>query len=178
MAVNYDRKKRPTAFNVRMIGRIRTPFVETSGTPIQTAYSCGAEGEVLVEEPFAAALNDIEGFERLWLTYWMDRATEFRPCIMPYRDTQARGLFATRSPCRPDPIGMSVVRLVRRDGRVLHVADLDILDGTPLVDLKPYVPAFDAHPRSRAGWFDTSNVDRQVADDRFHDPERRRRQGE
>ena len=81
---------------------------------------------------------------------------------------QERGLFATRSPCRPNPIGMSVVRLLRREGNVLHVADLDILDETPLLDIKPCVPEFDSHPMSKAGWFDTCGVDRKVADGRFH----------
>lgn len=156
--------------NLRVIGRIRTPFVEATGTPIQSAYSDGAEGQVIVDAPFSAALDDLEGFERVWLLYWMDRVAAFKPLVVPYRDTRERGLFATRSPCRPNPIGMSVVRLLRRQGPVLHVADVDILDETPLLDIKPYVPEFDAHPSSRAGWFDACGVDRRVADGRFHQP--------
>ena len=154
----------------RVIGRILTPFIEASGTPIQPAYSGGTEGRVIVDDLFADALDDIEGFERVWLVYWMDRVASFTPRVVPYRDTQERGLFATRSPCRPNPIGMSVVRLVGRDGGVLRVADVDILDDTPLLDLKPYVPGFDAHPSSRAGWFEECGVDRTVADGRFHEP--------
>jgi len=89
--------------------------------------------------------------------------------VVPYRDTRERGLFATRAPSRPNPIGLSVVRLLGRDANVLRVADVDILDGTPLLDIKPYVPEFDAHPASRAGWLDERRADRKEADDRFHD---------
>jgi tRNA-Thr(GGU) m(6)t(6)A37 methyltransferase TsaA len=159
-----------TRFEIRLrvIGRIETPFVEALGTPIQPAYAQGAEGRVIVEEPFVAALDDIEGFERVWLIYWMDRGAGFKLRVMPYRDTRERGLFATRSPCRPNPIGMSAVRLVRREERILHVVDIDVLHNTPLLDIKPYVPEFDAFPSSKAGWFDACAVDRRVADGRFH----------
>jgi len=150
------------------IGVIRTPFKEAAGTPIQPVYGEGVEGEVLLDGSLERALADIDGFERLWLIYWMDRAGPFRPGVVPYRDTCERGLFATRSPCRPNAIGMSVVRLLSREGRRLRVADLDILDGTLLLDLKPYVPSFDAWAGSRAGWFDGSTVGRRTADDRFH----------
>ncbi len=152
----------------RVIGIIRTPYNEPAGTPIQTVYGRDIEGKVLLYPPYDAALDDIEGFERLWLIYWMDRVAGFKPRVLPYRDTREHGLFATRSPGRPNPIGMSVVRLRKRDGSVLYVSDIDILDGTGLLDIKPYVPEFDAHPGCRAGWFDACAVDRHVADDRFH----------
>lgn len=153
---------------VQVIGRIGTPFAGGAGTPIQSVYAQGVEGQVVVDERFADALDDIDGFERLWLVYWMDRVSAFRPRVVPYRDTRERGLFATRSPSRPNPIGLSVVRLKRREGRLLYVSDVDMLDGSPLLDIKPYVPEFDAHPVSRAGWFDSSGSDRRVADGRFH----------
>lgn len=155
----------------RVIGVIRTPFVEPAGTPIQPVYGQNVEGRVLVDEPYAPALDDIEGFERLWLIYWMDRVGKFKTKIVPYRDDREHGLFATRSPSRPNPIGISVVRLLRREGSVLHVLDIDILDGTRLLDIKPYVPIFDSHPDSRAGWVDERRVDRRVADPRFHEPD-------
>jgi tRNA-Thr(GGU) m(6)t(6)A37 methyltransferase TsaA len=156
--------------SLRVVGRIRTPFIQANGAPIQPAYAGGAEGTVLVEERYAAALDDLDGFERLWLVYWMDRVARgaFQPRVIPYRDTQERGLFATRSPRRPNPLGLSVVRLLSREGASLRVADVDMLDDTPLIDIKPYVPEFDAHPNARAGWLDTRTVDRRVADDRFH----------
>ena len=169
--MSRDHERTRACLDLRAIGVIRTPFTEASGTPIQPAYAQGEEGRVIVEENFAAALDDIDGFDRVWLIYWMDRVGPFKPRVVPYRDTREHGLFATRSPCRPNPIGISVVRLVRRQGRVLFVADVDILDGTPLLDIKPYVPTFDAHPASRAGWLDTCGMDRKVADGRFHGPQ-------
>ncbi len=155
-------------FEFKTIGVIRTPFVEAPGTPVQPTYGHGIEGQVWVVESCAPALDGIEGFERIWLVYWMDRAGPFSPRVVPYRDTREFGLFATRAPNRLNPIGISAVRLLRREGRVLHVSDIDILDDTPLLDLKPYVPSFDAFPVSRAGWLDHPGVDRRVADDRFH----------
>jgi tRNA-Thr(GGU) m(6)t(6)A37 methyltransferase TsaA len=150
------------------IGVIRSPHRAAAGTPIQPSYADSIEGEVVLDPALAPALDDLEGFERVWLIYWLDRAGPFRPHVVPYRDDREHGLFATRSPCRPNPIGLSAVRLLDRAGNVLRVAGLDVLDGTPLLDLKPYVPEFDAHPASRAGWLDQPGVDRRRADDRFH----------
>ena len=105
----------------------------------------------------------------MWLVYWMNRVGAFQPRVVPYRDTRERGLFrdALPVPAESDrhvggPAGRS------RRQRLLHVVDVDILDDTPLLDIKPYVPEFDAHPSSKAGWFDARGVDRQVADGRFH----------
>lgn len=156
-------------FSLTIIGRVRSPFREATGTPIQSVYADGIEGQVILDASFGAALSDIDGFDRLWLIYWMDRTTACKLRVVPYRDTEERGLFATRSPCRPNPIGMSVVRLRRREENILYVADVDILDDTPLLDVKPYVPEFDAHPSSRAGWFEACGAHRTVADGRFHD---------
>ena len=156
------------SIRLQAIGIIHTPYTAAAGTPIQPVYGRGVEGKVQVSEPYAGALDDIEGFERIWLIYWMDRTGRFQSRVVPYRDTRAHGLFATRSPNRPNPIGISVVRLVRREGCTLYMCDIDILDGTPLLDIKPYVPEFDAFPASRAGWFDRAGVDRRVADGRFH----------
>jgi len=153
---------------IEPIGIIRTPFQEAVGTPIQAAYGRDFEGQVFVKKSYAPALDDIEGFERLWLIYWMDRTSPFKTRVKPYRDNKRHGLFATRSPSRPNPIGMSVVRLVKRKDTVLYITDIDILDGTQLLDIKPYIPEFDAFPVSQAGWFDTTRVDRRHADDRFH----------
>jgi tRNA-Thr(GGU) m(6)t(6)A37 methyltransferase TsaA len=156
-------------FRVHSIGVIHSEFKEAVGTPIQPTYAEQAAGQVVIAERYADALEDIEGFERLWLIYWMDRAGGFQARVTPYRDTRAHGLFATRAPCRPNPIGLSAVRLVRREGCILQVAEVDILDGTPLLDIKPYVPEFDAQPRSRAGWLEDSGEGRRLADARFHD---------
>ncbi len=161
---------------LEIIGRVQTPFVEQRGTPIQPSFAKDVKGRIIVEEPYIGALEDIEGFEHIWLLYWMDKAAPFRPRVVPYMDVQERGLFATRAPCRPNPIGISVVRLLGREGGILHVSDVDILNDTPLIDIKPYHPKFDAHPKSRAGWLDDNTEDRSVADSRFQAPLSRMRE--
>lgn len=150
------------------IGIIHTPFREPAGTPIQPVYADGAEGTVEVFAPFIDGLADLEGFDRIWLIYWCDRAATPKMRVVPYRDTRERGLFATRAPARPNPIGLSCVRLLRVEKHVLHVGDLDILDGTPLLDIKPYVPTFDSFPSIRSGWLGERRTERTIADDRFH----------
>jgi tRNA-Thr(GGU) m(6)t(6)A37 methyltransferase TsaA len=137
----------------RAIGVIRSPWTVARGTPVQPAFAEGARGQVLIDPAYAEALTDIEGFDRLWLIYWLDRAGPYRPLVTPYLDDRPHGVLATRSPARPNPIGLSAVRLVERRECTLEVADLDVLDGTPLLDLKPYVPRFDAWG-GRAGWLD------------------------
>lgn len=157
-----------SALPLTVIGTIHSPFTQARGTPIQPPYAESVQGTVVVSERYAEALTDIEGFDWIWLLYWMDRANSCQPLVVPYRDTRTHGVLATRSPCRPNPIGLSAVRLLRREGSVLHVANVDVLDGTPLLDLKPYVPSFDVHTDARAGWFDDTTEDRRLADGRFH----------
>ena len=152
---------------LKTIGVIRSPFRDAPGTPIQPAYGEDATGTVEVFPEFAAGLQDLAGFERIWLLYWFDRSGPARLRVVPFRDTAERGVFATRAPCRPNPMGLSCVRLVSLARNILTVADLDILDGTPLLDIKPYVPVFDAHPDSRAGWLDAAPENRTRADTRF-----------
>lgn len=153
---------------LRVIGRVHSPFTQAPGTPIQPAFADGAEGRAVLRPEYAAALDDIEGFDRVWLVYLLDRADGFRPHVVPYRDTRQHGVLATRAPPRPNPVGLSAVRLVRREGAVLHLRDVDLLDGTPLLDVKPYIPRYDAFPEARAGWMEDTTSDRTRADDRFH----------
>ena len=160
-----------TNITLAPIGIVRSPHLTPAGTPIQPTYAEQYEGRIIVDPLFEKALADLEGFERIWLIYWFDRAGPYRPCVIPYRDTREHGLFATRSPCRPNPIGLSVVRLLGRKGLELRVRGLDLLDGTPILDIKPYVPEFDAHPSSKAGWLDERREDRTEADGRFHQDE-------
>jgi len=110
---------RPRIVSFRTIGIIRTPYQTATGTPIQSIYGATFKGDVILDKCFEAALDDIDGFERLWLIYWLDRNSSPQLRVTPYRDTQEHGIFATRSPCRPNPIGMSVVRLLRREGCLL-----------------------------------------------------------
>jgi tRNA-Thr(GGU) m(6)t(6)A37 methyltransferase TsaA len=163
--VNTDPQEQ--AIKLARIGIIRSPFRETAGMPIQPVFADGAQGTVDVFAQYAEGLRDLEGFDRLWLVYWLHKAPPGPLRVIPFRDTTERGVFATRAPCRPNAIGLSCVRLLSVSGNVLTVAGVDILDGTPLLDIKPYVPEFDAFPTSHAGWLDTSNTQRTKADNRF-----------
>jgi tRNA-Thr(GGU) m(6)t(6)A37 methyltransferase TsaA len=152
---------------MRPIGVVRSPFREQNGTPIQPSFAEGAEGVIEVDPIYAPALADLVGFERIWVLYVFDRARTYEPLVVPYRDDRPRGLFATRAPGRPNPIGLSALRLLGVEGNRVKVADVDVLDGTPVLDLKPYVPSFDAFPGSRAGWLDEERTRRRRADRRF-----------
>jgi tRNA-Thr(GGU) m(6)t(6)A37 methyltransferase TsaA len=149
------------------IGRIHSSFKQATGTPIQPSRARGAEGYAEVAPQFAAALKDLEGFERIWLIYWFDRASAAQLSVIPYRDVVERGLFATRAPARINPIGLSNVRLLQVQGTVLRLADVDILDDTPLLDIKPYVPQYDSYSVQRCGWVDSAPDLPVLADDRF-----------
>jgi tRNA-Thr(GGU) m(6)t(6)A37 methyltransferase TsaA len=153
--------------NVIPIGIIHSPHQRAEGTPIQAALASGVKGTVEVFPEYAAGLRDLDGFERIWLVYWFDRGRPAELVVTPYLDTTPRGLFATRAPCRPNPIGLSAVRLLGIVGSVLQVDGLDILDNTPLLDIKPYIPAFDAVAAKRIGWCADVQSDGRVADGRF-----------
>lgn len=129
-----------------------------------------------MDEPFRQGLRDLEGFERIWLVYWLHEAPPGQLLVTPFLDKTPRGVFATRAPARPTPIGMSAVRLLAVHEDSLEVEGIDVIDGTPLLDIKPYIPEFDSHPGSKAGWFDRSTSQRQCADERFH-PESCREEG-
>ena len=152
-----------------IIGIIHTPFQRSSGAPVQASLAGGAEGTVEVYEPFSAGLRDLDGFARIWLLYWFDRAALPPESFMvaPYLDHQTRGVFSTRAPSRPNRIGLSPVQLVAIERNILRVRDIDVLDGTPLLDIKPYVPRFDSFPDSRAGWLESVTSGQILADDRF-----------
>lgn len=138
----------------KTIGIIHSPFKELPGTPIQAAAAKGIKGEVEVFPEYAEGLEDIEGFSHIILIYHFHLSKVSLLTVKPYLDNQVHGVFSTRSPSRPNSIGISVVRLVSREKRVLHVQDMDILDGTPLLDIKPYVPEFDVVDVERIGWLE------------------------
>jgi tRNA-Thr(GGU) m(6)t(6)A37 methyltransferase TsaA len=156
-----------TPVNLIQIGTIHTPFSRAAGTPIQPYRAGAARGTVELFEPYVAGLRDLDGFDRIWLVYWFHRAAEARMRVVPFRDTVERGLFATRAPARPNPIGLSSVRLLAVERNVLQVAEIDVLDGTPLLDIKPNVPAYDSYPIARCGWVDATPDVPVVADGRF-----------
>jgi tRNA (adenine37-N6)-methyltransferase len=153
--------------NLIPIGMIHSPHQRAKGTPVQAALATGVQGTVEVFPEYAAGLRDLDGFERIWLVYWFDRAKPSKLVVTPYLDTTPRGLFATRAPCRPNPIGMSAVRLLGITGSTLQVDGLDILDNTPLLDIKPYLPAFDVFQAKRIGWCGDVEGRGAIADGRF-----------
>lgn len=153
----------------KAIGIIHTPFVTSEGTPIQPAYATGACGTVELFAEYEAGLKDLDGFSHIFLLYHFHRSQGFNLELVPFMDTQSRGVFATRAPKRPNAIGLSLVALERIEGRVLHIQNVDILDGTPLLDIKPYVPEFDSCTRVRVGWLEKARktVMTRRSDDRF-----------
>jgi tRNA-Thr(GGU) m(6)t(6)A37 methyltransferase TsaA len=154
------------------IGIIRSPFTNLEGMPIQPTGAVGVQGRVEVAEEYRSGLKDIEGFSHLILLYLFHRSEGFKLEVVPFLDNHPRGLFATRVPRRPNPIGLSIVRLDSVENGILHVQDVDILDGTPLLDIKPYVPVFDRRDQVRTGWLEQSGnaVAAQKSDSRFAAP--------
>lgn len=141
------------------IGIIRTPFKEPQGTPIQPTGGEGIEGIVEVYPEYQSGLKDIGGFSHLILIYHFHLIKDYSLKAKPFMDDKEHGIFAIRGPARPNPIGLSVVRLIQVEGNLLHIQDLDIIDGTPLLDIKPYVPRFDGRTNVRTGWLE-DNVDK------------------
>ena len=145
-----------TDITYRQIGVIRSPFAEAKDTPIQPAGAVGVNGTVEVFQVYTPALKDLEGFSHIILLYHFHLSAGYSPSVKPFLDGEHRGLFSTRSPRRPNPIGLSVVRLVGIEDNVLHIQDIDIIDGTPLLDIKPYVPDFDIREVQRFGWLENN----------------------
>jgi tRNA-Thr(GGU) m(6)t(6)A37 methyltransferase TsaA len=136
------------------IGVIHTPFEDTEGMPIQPSGAKGVRGTVEVGREYAEGLKDLDGFSHVTLIYHLHRARPHRLIVTPFMDKEPRGVFATRAPSRPNPIGISTVRLIAVRGNVLEIEGVDMLDGTPLLDIKPYVPEFDGNVDVRLGWLE------------------------
>ena len=165
----HDTGNGNASFCYTPIGTIHTPFLDIAGMPIQPAGARGTKGTVEVFSRYRAGLRDLDGFERIILIYALHQCTDHLLSVIPFLDTSPRGIFATRSPKRPNAIGLSVVRLISVEEGLLTIEDVDMLEGTPLLDIKPYVSAFDACSSSRCGWFETvaKNVGTVRSDDRF-----------
>jgi tRNA (adenine37-N6)-methyltransferase len=151
------------------IGIIHTPFSEPKGMPIQPAGGVGVKATVEVFAEYRDGLADLDGFSHIILVYHLHKSEGYKLRVVPFMDTVERGLFATRAPKRPNPIGLSVVQLDKIEDGVLHIQNVDIVDGTPLLDIKPYVPEFDYHLDARTGWLEEARqrVSDRRADDRF-----------
>ena len=136
----------------RQIGLIRSPFQDPAGMPIQPNSARGVEGTVVIEEALAPGLRDLDGFSHIILLYHFHLSRGVELLVKPFLDDQERGLFATRAPRRPNSIGLSIVELLEVRGNILRIANVDVLDRTPLLDIKPYVSYFDQPEATRLGW--------------------------
>jgi tRNA-Thr(GGU) m(6)t(6)A37 methyltransferase TsaA len=134
------------------IGVVHSPFKKPQNVPIQAAISKGIKGTVEVARRYVEGLKDLEGFSHIILIVHFHKSKAYSLLVKPYLDENLRGLFSTRAPSRPNPIGISIVRLTKIEDNILYIEDLDIIDGTPLLDIKPYVPNFDQRKKVRIGW--------------------------
>ncbi|MBN1213061.1 MAG: tRNA (N6-threonylcarbamoyladenosine(37)-N6)-methyltransferase TrmO [candidate division Zixibacteria bacterium] len=141
-----------TELRFEPIGIIHTPFKTTAEAPIQPRYSGGRAGTVEIYSRFEEGLADLDGFSHVILIYHLHLSEGFALKVKPYMDDRLRGVFATRAPRRPNPLGLSVVRLDKIEKNILYVTNVDMVDGTPLLDIKPYVPEFDKAEKIEIGW--------------------------
>lgn len=139
-------------FVLTPIGRIHSPFQIKESAPIQGAFVADAAGQIEIFPEYEDGLKDIDTFSHLILIYHFDRAGKIELVRQTFLDDTPHGVFASRHPCRPNGLGLTVVRLMRRERNLLHVAGIDVLDGTPLIDVKPYVHRFDCFPEANDGW--------------------------
>jgi len=139
-----------------------TPFKSPDGMPIQSSAAQGVRGKVVLFPEYLEGIQDLEGFSHIYLLYYFHLIKRTKLVVKPFLDDKPRGVFATRSPQRPNHIGLSVVKLLKIDGNNLHIENLDILNGTPLLDIKPYISLFDGLKETSAGWLE--NVDMNLGD--------------
>jgi tRNA-Thr(GGU) m(6)t(6)A37 methyltransferase TsaA len=155
------------AIQYRPIGVIHSPFNQTDGMPIQPSRAKGIKGSVEVNPKYVEALTDLDGFSHIILLYHFHRARPYTLKVVPFLDDEPRGLFSTRAPSRPNPIGLSLVRLLKIEDHTLCIADVDILEGTPVLDIKPYVGEFDERTQARFGWLEKAHRRNRRSDNRF-----------
>lgn len=159
---------------INPVGMIRTPFKKLDGMPIQPSGASEVLGTVVINSEYAQGLKDLEGFSHIILIYHFHKSKGFELMVKPFLDDEKRGLFSTRAPRRPNPIGLSIVELVKVEENTLTIKGADILDKTPLIDIKPYVPGFDTKENVRTGWLEKvqDNAKTVKSDHRFKpDPE-------
>jgi tRNA-Thr(GGU) m(6)t(6)A37 methyltransferase TsaA len=149
------------------IGIIHTPHAKIEGMPIQPSKAKDVAGTVEVFHKYTEGLADLNGFSHIILLYHFHKSKGYQLKVVPFLDTELRGLFSTRAPKRPNPIGLSVVRLLGIEKSMLSVLDVDILDGTPLLDIKPYVSEFDEPANIRLGWLENARKRHVRSDSRF-----------
>ncbi len=155
--------------NYQPIGIITTPFKSLNDMPIQPSGASNARGELVVNAEYIDGLTDLEEFSHVYLIYHFHKVKEYQLIVTPFLDKKPHGVFATRAPKRPNPIGLSIVQLISIEENILFLNNVDLLDGTPIIDIKPYVPAFDYQEDVRVGWLTDkdSDVTTKRSDERF-----------
>ena len=155
--------------DIEPIGIIHTPFQQLNNMPIQPVGAKDIEGEAVVDDAYQGGLKDLEGFSHIYLIYLFHKADKTKLHVVPYLDTVERGVFATRSPLRPSHIGLSLVELITVNDNMLTFRGVDMLDGTPLLDIKPYIPRFEANESVRTGWIQSraKTIENMRSDERF-----------
>ena len=151
------------------IGYIHSPHKQLHNMPIQPSVAQGIKGYIELNKKYTEALSDLDGFSHIYILYIFHKAKPFQQKVTPYLEKQKRGLFSTRAPQRPNPIGLSVVRLISIEKNILQIENIDALDGTPLIDIKPYVNEMEALDHVQIGWLKkyTSELDSKLSDRRF-----------
>ena len=152
------------------IGLIHSPYKKPEGVPIQPVFSKDVTGEIEIYPKFQQGLKDLDGFSHIILLYIFHKSKNYRLLCRPFLDNQERGLFSTRAPKRPNPIGLSVVELIKIEKNIIIFGTPDMVDNTPLLDIKPYIDVFDVKTKVKNGWYDKANNRQQIkADERFID---------
>jgi tRNA-Thr(GGU) m(6)t(6)A37 methyltransferase TsaA len=156
-------------FTYQVIGFISSPFDKLEGMPIQPSGARGVRGKVEILPKYKDGLAELEGFSHIILLYGFHLSQKVALTVTPFLDSHPKGVFATRAPTRPNPIGLSIVKLLRIEENILTIENVDVIDGTPLLDIKPYVPAFDHYTDTQVGWLEKSKgrVTEAKADKRF-----------
>jgi tRNA-Thr(GGU) m(6)t(6)A37 methyltransferase TsaA len=157
------------AFHFAPIGKLQTPYTDIQDMPIQPTGSSGIIGTMILDPAYIDGIKDLDGFSHIILIYVFHQASEPRMTVIPFHDKEPHGVFATRAPNRPNPIGLSIVRLIEIHENILTLENVDMLDGAPVIDIKPYVPSFDHPENVKMGWLEPRNneVKTKLADDRF-----------
>lgn len=160
-----------TKIEMEQLGIIKTPFNKIEGMPIQPTGAIGVKGKIIIDKKFVKGLKDLDGFSHLNILYLLHKVDGYNLEVKPFLDNDTHGVFATRSPKRPNRIGSSIIKLDKVDGNVIHISNVDVLDNTPLLDIKPYVPHLyeDTIKDLKIGWFENKhqNAKTTKADDRF-----------
>ncbi len=151
------------------VGIIHTPFKTVENMPIQPSAAKDIGGTIEIFPEYTEGLADLEGFSHIYIIFHLHKVNSFRLKVIPFLDTVEHGVFATRSPARPNPLGLSVAEIVSVKNNIIEIRGVDMLDGSPVLDIKPFVPEFENYTGIRRGWFEgkTKNASKTLSDERF-----------